>query len=256
MRIQAPRVGERPTGREVPRASERGQESGARRGERVGSEVLFLVRCPVCAVVFAVCDACYAGHRLCGKACRVASVRAARRRHQRSPEGASDHRDHNRAYRDRRREKRRVMDVSPVNFAADDLLGLRDGGPVSTEDTLRRFAGSMTDDQAATDGSNRAESVRDADRGDGRAGRGPSGGPWPAGPGALPRGGDVSRGAFAVAPAAAHGCVLCGRRGQLFCVAPVQWSRRRGGPPLPTRRRAPRLQRPGPVVLRPGPTIR
>lgn len=249
MRIQTLRVGERPTGRWVPRVCEPGQESSARRGGRVDPEVSFLVRCSGCAVVFAICARCYAGQRLCGEACREAGKRAARRREQGSVEGAADHCDRNRAYRVRCRERERVMDVPPVNLAAEVSVAARDDGPVSKEDSARRVAESNDHGRAATGGSSGSDAVRDADRGDGGAGRDPSGSSRPDGPGAPARSGDVPRGARALAPQASDGCIVCGRRGQFFCVAPLHWSRRRPGPSLPGRRRAPRLRVPGRAPL-------
>jgi len=53
---------------------------------------------------------------------RAAQRRAARRRHQQSPEGRIDHRDRNQKLRRLRRdaEQRRVMDTSSVELAATD----------------------------------------------------------------------------------------------------------------------------------------
>ena len=58
----------------------------------------FLVGCGQCGGLFALCEAHYAGQSLCGDACRRASQRAARRKHQRSPEGYADHLGHVRAH--------------------------------------------------------------------------------------------------------------------------------------------------------------
>jgi hypothetical protein len=70
------------------------------------------LRCRTCSRTFHVCVAHYRGQGYCGDVCRRAGrrlcVSAARMRHQRSEEGAADHRDRNREYRLRRR--RRVMD--------------------------------------------------------------------------------------------------------------------------------------------------
>ena len=256
MRIQALRVGERPTRRQVPRVCEPGQDSSARRGGRADPEVSFLVRCPGCGVVFAVCARCYVGQRLCGEACREAGKRGARRRDQRSVEGAADHRDRNRAYRVRRHERGRVMDVPPVNLAAEASVAARDDGPVSKEDSARRVAESNDHGRATTGGSSGSDAVRDADRGDGGAGRDPSGSSRPDGPSAPARSGDVPRGARALAPQASDGCIVCGRRGQFFCVAPLHGSRRRLGPSLPRRRRSPRMRLPGRAPLGAGPPLR
>ena len=61
--------------------------------------------------MFLVCRSCDRGHRYCSEGCREVArrvqKRAARRRHQQSPEGRADHRDHQRALR---RRQRAVMD--------------------------------------------------------------------------------------------------------------------------------------------------
>jgi len=57
--------------------------------------------------VFWICRSCYRGQGYCRRSCRRVQrrrqLRAANRRHQRSPEGRLDHRDRQRAYRRRRR---------------------------------------------------------------------------------------------------------------------------------------------------------
>ena len=62
--------------------------------------------CRWCHRLFAICPACDRGHAYCAVACRTLarrrSVQAAKARHQRSPEGRLDHRDHQRTYRARR----------------------------------------------------------------------------------------------------------------------------------------------------------
>lgn len=67
--------------------------------------------CRGCAGLFLVCRSCDRGQQYCSEVCREparhAQQRAARRRHQQSPEGSADHRDHQRALRERRRA---VMD--------------------------------------------------------------------------------------------------------------------------------------------------
>ena len=72
-----------------------------------------LTRCPGCQSVFAICRHCDRGHVYCGTACsseaRFASLRRARRRHRRSPEGRLDHRD-----RERDRRRRRLLDAARV----------------------------------------------------------------------------------------------------------------------------------------------
>ena len=69
-------------------------------------------RWPGCGLVFYICSSCYRGHRYCGDRCRKKARREQRRRanqrHQQSREGRLDHRDRQRAYRERCR--RRVTD--------------------------------------------------------------------------------------------------------------------------------------------------
>ena len=78
---------------------------GRRRME--GIESLRLAQCPRCQRQFAICSQCDRGHVYCGPPCslgaRCDSLRRARRRHRRSPEGRLDHRDRERARRLRKR---------------------------------------------------------------------------------------------------------------------------------------------------------
>ena len=65
--------------------------------------------------MFRVCPACDSGRSYCGEACqqekRTQVKRAARARHQASPEGRLDHRDAQRRYRARCRESKSVTDL-------------------------------------------------------------------------------------------------------------------------------------------------
>ena len=83
--------------------------------------------CRRCNRLFAICASCDRGHAYCSPACRTAarraSVRAARQRHRRSPEGRLDHRDHQRAYRARVRDQ-----TSPRAVAARHTAGGHDDG--------------------------------------------------------------------------------------------------------------------------------
>ena len=67
-------------------------------------------RCGRCGRVFAICGSCDNGQIYCRPACsgerRTASKRRARARHQASPLGRKDHRDHQRAYRARQKQLR------------------------------------------------------------------------------------------------------------------------------------------------------
>lgn len=64
-----------------------------------------ICRLPSCLTVFYLCPHCDRGQRYCSVRCREKSRRqqrrAANRRHQQSLEGRLDHRDRQRAYRDR-----------------------------------------------------------------------------------------------------------------------------------------------------------
>ncbi len=60
-----------------------------------------------CGSPFWICRSCDRGHRYCSARCRQRNrrrqLREANRRYQRSPEGKLDHRDRQRAYRERQR---------------------------------------------------------------------------------------------------------------------------------------------------------
>ncbi len=67
-------------------------------------------RWSACSALFWICRSCDRGQGYCSEDCRSAQRRrqrrAANRRHQRSPEGRADHRDRQRAYRERLRRVR------------------------------------------------------------------------------------------------------------------------------------------------------
>lgn len=67
-------------------------------------------RCACCKRVFHICEADYRGQRYCSDVCReygdTLRKRRARAWHQSSEEGRADHRDRQRAYRERRRSGR------------------------------------------------------------------------------------------------------------------------------------------------------
>ena len=96
-----------------------------------------------CGVVFWICRHCDRGHRYCGERCRQKARRQSRRdanrRHQQSPEGRLDHRDRQRAYRERCR--RRVTDHTSADtfdsgsiVAAERSRSKNEPGSVSGED--------------------------------------------------------------------------------------------------------------------------
>jgi hypothetical protein len=84
-----------------------------------------------CQTVFWICRHCDRGQRYCSAPCRTEArrqqCRAANRRHQRSPEGRLDHRDRQRAYR-QRHAPARVTDqsshsvISPAPFGCGEAI--------------------------------------------------------------------------------------------------------------------------------------
>jgi hypothetical protein len=99
-----------------------------------------LAGCPRCQRVFAICSHCDRGHVYCGRLCsegaRCDSLRRARRRHRRSPEGRLDHRDRERERRRRRRLAARVGDhPSATPESAIKLSPALDPSGISTEGT-------------------------------------------------------------------------------------------------------------------------
>lgn len=90
-----------------------------------GPDALRMLWCRTCGVMFFLCRPCYRGQRYCSEACRGPARRAqksaARLRHQRSPAGRADHRDHQRAYRARRA---RVMDHSSGAPVTVEILAI------------------------------------------------------------------------------------------------------------------------------------
>jgi hypothetical protein len=98
-----------------------------------GEAVLRLRWCRVsgCQALFWICSHCDRGQSYCSQACRGEARRrqhrAANQRYQRSPEGQLDHRDRQRAYRERRAATR-VTDpsslsvVSPAPFGCGEAI--------------------------------------------------------------------------------------------------------------------------------------
>ena len=78
-----------------------------------------------CGAVFWICRHCDRGHQYCGDRCREKARwqqrRAANRRHQQSWEGRLDHRDRQRAYRDRRGLRRVTDHTSPAAFDSGSI---------------------------------------------------------------------------------------------------------------------------------------
>ncbi len=106
------------------------------------STVLRQRRCHAenCAALFWICQSCDRGHRYCSLSCRTrqrrVQCRAANRWHQQSPEGQADHRDRQRAYRQRLRCARVTDQGRQRNPASVTLCGLRMGLSEATKTTL------------------------------------------------------------------------------------------------------------------------
>ena len=94
---------------------------------------------PACGVVFWICRHCDRGHQYCGERCRRKARRrqrrAANRRHQQSREGRLDHRDRQRAYRERRGLRRVTDHTSPAPYDSGSIgvaeLSRSENGPES-----------------------------------------------------------------------------------------------------------------------------
>ena len=82
-----------------------------------------------CGALFYICRSCYRGQRYCSEGCRQRTrreqKRGANRRHQQSPEGRLDHRDHQRAYR-QRQMARRVTDQGSATQLPSGSITQRD----------------------------------------------------------------------------------------------------------------------------------
>ena len=78
-----------------------------------------------CGAMFYICNSCYRGQVYCGEGCRHRmrreQRRRANRRHQQSREGRLDHRDRQRAYRERCRLRRVTDHTSPATFESDSI---------------------------------------------------------------------------------------------------------------------------------------
>src|SRR5690606_27279874 len=93
---------------------------------------------PECGALFHLCAGCDRGQWYCSSACsaarRVASLRAARKRHQSSPEGRDDHRDRQRAYRARRRLQLGVTEHGAENLpSSSTVLVTADAPDITSE---------------------------------------------------------------------------------------------------------------------------
>ena len=103
--------------------------------------------CLTCGKLFWICRHCDRGHCYCSASCRHQGYgqkrRAANRRHQQSPEGRLDHRDHQRAYRRRRLAQKNVTDQSslssPLGHSMPPAMAFRRSS--HPEKPSRKFSG-------------------------------------------------------------------------------------------------------------------
>jgi len=105
-------------------------------------------RASKCGVVFWICQRCDRGQQYCSDRCREKARReqrrAANRRHQQSPEGRLDHRDRQRAYRQRQVRARVTDQASRAPSATGNIPLPVFAPPVATEEggqsSLRNIA--------------------------------------------------------------------------------------------------------------------
>lgn len=88
-------------------------------------DVLRLRVCHRCCAPFWICRPCDRGQRYCSSQCRASARweqhRQANRRHQQSPEGRLDHRDRQRAYRQRCAPRRVTDQSSPALVSSGNM---------------------------------------------------------------------------------------------------------------------------------------
>jgi hypothetical protein len=128
-----------------------GKRCSQKQGEPLAEELMRQRRCGDCERLFYVCPSCDRGHRYCSERCqaqhRTKSLRAARQRHQLSPEGRLDHRDRQRTYR-ARQQQRRVTDHTSVRNPSRSNFCSRDA-PISAP-TDGAQAGARTQENHGT----------------------------------------------------------------------------------------------------------
>ncbi len=92
-------------------------------------------RCGECLRLFYVCGPCERGQEYCSGECQETGVtrlkREANARHQKSPEGKLDHRDHNREYRARLRASVTDVGSREVASAANRPVSTDPAAPIS-----------------------------------------------------------------------------------------------------------------------------
>ena len=214
-------------------------------GSGASGLVVRLAFCVRCGQPFVVCRSCDRGHVYCCSPCsgsaRQESVRRARRRHRRSPEGRRDHADRERERRRRRRQA--------VGRGSRDSGGLV-GDPGSGGDG-EQFEG-VGDHGSAAIGAEVGAASEALDRAERSVGGQTTSQPETSDEAPAPNVGNATVGerpsSLPEAQASILRCIVCGRVGRLVVDA---WPARR-----PVRRpAAPRLPRgPGPGRRRrPGP---
>ena len=178
----------------------------------VDDDGLLLERCGQCLGLFAICRACYRGQVYCApehqERARAAQVRAAKARHRRTPEGRADNRDHNRAWRARKRA--RVRDHGSAEVAPSGSVCPPEDPPASIDDA-HVIAGEGHDD--AVDGDLHEQLHGPAEVGPSRRRCG------------------AARDAGAVASSVGRRCQRCLRPGRLVTVWPRRRARRSRGHP-------------------------
>jgi hypothetical protein len=121
-----------------------------------GEVILRLQVCRACGTLFCICRSCDRGQHYCSDPCRRRGYaqhrRAANQRHQRSPEGRLDHRDHQRdlrwrLVRARWRTQKSVTDKTPPTPSACPnmpvaIMAIPLSGPRDAQSLPLRFFGS------------------------------------------------------------------------------------------------------------------
>lgn len=114
-------------------------------------------RCALCREVFYICRYCDRGQIYCSPPCRrlgrTASRRRANRRHQQTPEGRKDHRDRQRRWREKNRNKENsgLLPKAPAETPQKKVtdMGRLDSSPCGTTSAATP---SQKSDSAAIDG--------------------------------------------------------------------------------------------------------
>ena len=109
-----------------------------------GRVPLFRRACLRCGAVFGVCRSCFRGQRYCSDSCRKQARAekhgASNRKHQRSPEGRDNHRDRQRDYRKRLKD-RGVTDQSCPDETSPRSLSPIEASEEEPHEAAQRGAG-------------------------------------------------------------------------------------------------------------------